>query len=188
MATILTKGIVIRKVAHKESDCLYIIYTEKLGKVGTIVKSGKKITSKLSCHLALFSVVDLMLAIGKGYYRVASAQVSNNFFNSASQLKKSFIASYFIEALDHLTSYDSCDIKLFEISQKFLLSLNDCPSVKAGVVLLNQSLFELLTQVGYQPVVKSTNQRQLISSFNKIIVDASEKEMKSYGFLLKCFK
>jgi len=72
--TRLVKGIILRKQDYRESDRLFVIYTDELGKIEAVAKGVRKIKSKMAGHLELFSIVNLMVAPGKNYYQIAGAE------------------------------------------------------------------------------------------------------------------
>ncbi len=69
--TRLVKGIILRKQDYRESDRLFVIYTDELGKISAVAKGARKIKSKMAGHLELFHVINLMVAPVKTNYKIA---------------------------------------------------------------------------------------------------------------------
>jgi len=114
------KGIILRKQDYRESDRLFIIYTDELGKIEAVAKGVRKIKSKMAGHLDLFSVVDLMVAPGRTYYQIAGADRIKNFLNIKSNLAKTVLASFCLEIVDNFTKPEHPDFKMHELLGEIL--------------------------------------------------------------------
>jgi len=185
--THLTYAIVLKKEPFKECDIKYTIYTQLHGKVLVIAKGAKKITSKLNCHLEFFMISNVMIADSLSVKRIAGAQINERFKNIIESIEKRVIALYFLEIIDLLVKYDFEDIIIFEITKSFLTVLDSTKTREDSLLCLNQYLFQLLEHLGYRPEIKSQKQGGLFSQFNKLIMEISEREVKSYGILSKLF-
>ncbi|MEK7653215.1 MAG: DNA repair protein RecO [Patescibacteria group bacterium] len=185
--TQLTTGIILRRDHYNDFDRQYIVYTRDLGKVTAIAKGAKKIISKLSGHLEPFLVIDLMLAGNSRYKRVAGAGIAKRYRKISGSLEKIIIADYFLEAIDALIKYDFIDQEVFFLADNFLAELSLAPDAKHGLLILNKSLFGLLSHLGYCPVIRAKTQRQLIIELNNLAVNVGEKEIRTFNSLLKIF-
>lgn len=67
-----TEAIVLNKEPQGELDSRVFLFTEALGKISAKVKSGRRITSKLSPHLEPLNIIQLRL-IEKNGFQVADA-------------------------------------------------------------------------------------------------------------------
>lgn len=184
MSTILTRGIVLRSYDYKDYDRQYIIYTKDEGKVMAVGKSVKKIKSKLASHLEPFFTVELMLARGRAFYRVAGAKIKYNYANIAKDINKSIIACCYLESADALIGYHHTDKKLFNKIQKFLNLLSGCDN-KNNILVLDKSLYDLLSHLGYRPIEDVSKEKIYIKSLYKMIVNITEKDIKSFDLLFK---
>ena len=182
--TYLTQGIILKKYHHGDYDRHYLIYTSEFGKVNAIAKGAKKISSKLNSHLDYFRVCDLMLAKGANFERIACAQTSQRFSQLSQNFFKSAAAIYFGEVVDALIKFSVGDKSAFAILTNLLSSLDKSEDRKEGLCLLNKSSYELLKHLGYEPQIKAKNQKQLFTDLNRHILEAGEKEIKSFGFML----
>lgn len=187
MSTYLTRGVVLKKTDYKDYDIKFVIYTLGHGKITALAKGAKKITSKLNSHLEFFLVSQIMVAQGASVNRLAGAQMIEKFKNINQDTAKTIMALYFLEVVNLLVKYDYEDDTVFEIIIKFISSLDRVKTKQADLLCLNQHLFELLDYLGYRPEIKSSKQKGLISQFNKIVMDISDTEVKSYTLLLKLF-
>jgi len=185
--TILTQGIVLTSDHHKEYDRNYTIYTSDLGKIYAICKSAKKITSKLSPHLGQFFVIDLMLAGSLQTKRIAGAQIANNYSTIQEDLSKVVIGNYFLEVVDLLVKPDFPDTEVFKILDNFLLELSISETQEASLIFLNKSLFNLLSHLGYCPIIRSKTQKDLIGELNVLITEVCERKVNCFDTLFKIY-
>jgi DNA repair protein RecO (recombination protein O) len=183
--TSITKGIIIRKAHSGDYDRQYVIYTYDFGKISAIAKGAKRTTSKLASHLEIFSSVDLMLAKGSGPYRIAGARDATNYKTIRRNISKVAAAYTFLEALDNLVVYDFYDKVIFELIEGFFNEIDKAINLNGLTVILNKYLFRLLSHLGYQPQIKSQNQRQLARELCKSVITSSEKELRSESFFIR---
>ena len=66
-----TTGIVLSRRDHKEVDRWYSVYTPDKGKVEFLARGGHKPLAKLTPHLEMAAVVDLLLVHGRAYQILA---------------------------------------------------------------------------------------------------------------------
>lgn len=183
MSTTLTKGFVLKKEPWNDYDCLYTIYTERLGKVRAITKGAKKVLSKLGSHLEPFFEVNLMIANGQACPRIAGAQINSSYTVIKRDYYRIIIAAYFMEVLDNLVNCHDSDQGVFDILQSFISDLARHDSFKDCVIILNKSLYNLLQHIGYQPVIKAKNQKTLIDELYRQAIAVGEKDIKSFSSL-----
>ncbi|MFZ5364201.1 MAG: DNA repair protein RecO [Patescibacteria group bacterium] len=151
--TRLVKGIILRKQDYRENDRLFIIYTDELGKIYAVAKGVRKIKSKMAGHLELFSVINLMLAPGKTNYQIAGAFEEKNFLNIKSDLGKTVLGSFCLEAVDIFTKTDQPDLKIYKLIHEILEIFNEGKS-RNFIRLYALSKFfilKLLALLGWAP-------------------------------------
>lgn len=184
MSTYLTKGIVLRVDKHGDYDRRYLIYTEDFGKLTAIAKSGSKTVSKIASHLSYPAVVNLMLAHGAVFERIASAMVIEGYRGIIDNSLKSAAVSYVFEVVDLLTKDNFSDRLTFNVLRKFLAELAG-PAIDATGVLLavNKVVFELLTLSGYRPVLRAESQGALLDFLNLELKKDVEREVQSFAWL-----
>jgi DNA repair protein RecO (recombination protein O) len=181
--TVLTDAIVLKKMPQGDYDRQYVLLTRDLGKVVAIVKSGNKINSKLAPHLEFFAVSQIMAAYGRSCFRVGGAKVKQAHPQIKSELSKIALGVAFLEAVDLLLVFEVSERLVFAITESFLSHLDSSDSLKESILVFNRHLFEMLSQLGYQPSLKVASQRQLISEMIKVIETATEKHFRSSVFL-----
>ncbi|MBU1146336.1 DNA repair protein RecO [Patescibacteria group bacterium] len=151
--TRLVKGIILRKQDYRESDRLFVIYTDEFGKISAVAKGVRKIKSKMAGHLELFSVINLMVAPGKNYYQIAGADREKNFLNIKNDLGKTVLASFCLEVLDIFTKTDHPDLKIYELLVE-TLQIFDKEKNKDFLKVYSLSKFfvlKLLSLLGWTP-------------------------------------
>jgi DNA repair protein RecO (recombination protein O) len=151
------KGIILKKYDYRESDRLFIIYTDELGKIEAVAKGVRKIKSKMAGHLDLFSVIDLMVAPGKIYYQIAGADRIKNFSNIKSDLVKTVLASFCLEVADGFTKPEHPDFKIYDLLQEVLEIFNN-GKIKDFLKIYVLSKFfvlKLLAFLGWTPELYS---------------------------------
>ncbi len=181
--TVLTEAFVLRKSQRGDFDRQYSLFTRDLGKIIVLAKGAMKITSKLSSHLEFFYLTEVMVAPGKSFYRLAGAKLKESYLDDpVDQLKRS-IACFFLETADVLMVEKNPDQIVFGIMHDFLINLSSACDGRQSHLILNRSLYELLSRLGYQPKLKARNQIQLTHDLHRLILEAGEREVKSYDCL-----
>ncbi|MFH1598443.1 MAG: DNA repair protein RecO [Patescibacteria group bacterium] len=147
-----TKGIILKRKDIGESDRLVTIYTYDLGKVEARATGARKIQSKLASHLEPFFCVNLMIAHGKRFDRIASARIivpyakirqDSNLINSGASL---------LRLVDELTKTKHRDVFIYNLLKKSLAFLND--NKIDPIFLVHLFALKLLSHLGYQPEVR----------------------------------
>ncbi|MBU1164842.1 DNA repair protein RecO [Patescibacteria group bacterium] len=125
MSTYKTQAIILRENDYINADRLFYVYTQNYGKVILMVKGGKKIQSKLTPHLQNFSIVNLLIAKGKTFDRLASSQILHYYQDIKNNFEKIAIAYNFLELVDKSTHVYHPDEKIFNLLVENLEALND---------------------------------------------------------------
>jgi len=185
MSTYLTQGIVLKRNYIRDYDREYVIYTRDVGKIRAIVKGANKVVSKLRSHLEPFLVTDLMIANGRGMARVAAAKCACSYNSIGHDLSKVVMASYFFEVTDAIIIEALSDRMIFKIVEGFLVELDQAKDSQDSLLVLNKSLFDLLSQLGHCPIALAKSQRQLTHDIHQLILEVGEKEIKSFDLLKK---
>jgi len=78
MTSIVT-GVVVSSVDYKETDRFYVIYTRERGKMRIMGKGTRKFKSKLAAHMTPFTELQIMIAHGKIWPKLASVERISDF-------------------------------------------------------------------------------------------------------------
>jgi len=178
--TVLTEAFVLRKSQRGDFDRHYVLFTKDLGKVAVLAKGAMKISSKLAPHLDFFYLTEVMVAPGRSFYRLAGAKLKQAYLKNNSDSLKLRAACFFLETADILLRENSHDADSFAVMSEFFSALSAAGDNREAQLVLNQSLFEFLSRLGYQPRLKARNQQQLTCELHQLILEVGEKELKSF--------
>jgi len=119
-----TNSFVIKKHDFRETDRIYTVYTEELGKISLLVRSARKIKSKLAPGLENFDEVRLNFIKGKIFNHLAgwSTVTRNN------KILKDTISIQFsyecLSLLDKFIKPDEKDENVFALVREVLIAIN----------------------------------------------------------------
>lgn len=152
--TYKTRGIVIKRINLGEADRIITFYTSTLGKVRTKAQSVRKIEAKLSGHLELLTLVDLILAKGHSLDVVTSAQTINSFSLIRQDLCKISFAYFIIELIDKLVPEELKDTRIFNLLVNVFEILNskDLEASQSPILLIYFEI-KLLDLLGFAPQI-----------------------------------
>ena len=184
MALYQTKGIILKITPWGEVSQLFSIYTQALGKVVAIGQGTKKITSKLNGHLQPLGIVDLLIASGKNFDKLAGAVLIKNFSNLKKNFRNIILANFSLELLDQLTEQKQPDDRIFDLLERYLtwLDKNNDITKKSWAVAKNHFISELLRLLGYQPPAAVA---QSSSQLDKMLKNHLNQELQVENFLKK---
>lgn len=153
--TTQTEGIILRKRPGREQDRVYVVYTEKFGKLELVAQGAARIQSKLSGHLEPFSVSDLFIAHGRWRDRVAGSIIKKSHRYLKSSWLGISLASFLAETTDFLTRPYHQDMRIFDTLKNTLNQIDlrlaqnrsraDLHSLAMAAVL------KIISYSGYQP-------------------------------------
>lgn len=148
-----TTGIVLSRRDHKEADRWYSVYTQAHGKVEFLARGGHKPLAKLTPHLEMVAVVDLLLVHGRAYQTVAGVERRQGYHRIYSDLPRLVLAQNGLHLVDIGTRADATDPNIYELLERWLGFLNDevCISRERAGFLLGAFSLKLLSLVGYRP-------------------------------------
>ena len=185
--TVLTDAYVLKKSLRGDFDRQFTLYTRELGKISCLAKGAAKITSKLSSHLDFFYLIEVMVAPGQAFYRLAGAKIRTAYLKNNSDLSLTAIANIFLEAIDIMLVEKYPDAAIFSLVDNFFNQLDRVEDLQSSQLLLNQTLYELMSRLGYQPKITARSQSQLTGELCRHIMETGEKELKFFPFLNQQF-
>ena len=148
-----TTGIVLSRRDHKEVDRWYSVYTPDKGKVEFLARGGHKPLAKLTPHLEMAAVVDLLLVHGRAYQILAGVERRQAFMNIYEDLPKLVLAQNGLHLVDIGTRADETDPHIYALLLNWLdfLNTNVLISRERAGFLLGAFSLKLLALVGYRP-------------------------------------
>ena len=150
MASIKTRGIILRRRAYGEADRILTILTPGLGKLTAIAKGVRRLSSKLGGHLELFYVVDWVLAEGRTWYVVSGAEVVESHQDISQSLDRVEQASYLARLVDRLAQEEQPQPKMYSL----LLEAINGLAVMRSTLMLRLIEWQLLLAAGLQPELR----------------------------------
>lgn len=129
MSTYLTNAFVLHNRPWREADRLYTLFTQKMGKVQVIVAGARKISSKLSPHLAPFSEVEAMVARGKQIDRLAGANLSERYITISSHMANQVLGQVCLEVIDVILPFGVAEAVAYQLLKETMVEINNLSSV-----------------------------------------------------------
>ncbi len=156
------QAIVLKRRDYGEADRILTLYTREQGKVDAIAKGVRRITSRKSGHIELFTRSNLLLARGRSLDVLTQAETIEPYAGLREDLVRTTYAYHIAELLDRLSEDGSPSPPVFELLCQALEALceDDDPSLVARYFELR-----LLGLSGYRPQL-----------FNCLICGASLEE------------
>ncbi|MFA4844965.1 MAG: DNA repair protein RecO [Patescibacteria group bacterium] len=148
-----TTGIVLSHRDHREADRWYSVFTPDRGKVEFLARGGHKPLAKLTPHLELVAVVELMLVHGRAYQIVIGVERRRSFAHIYDNLQKLTLAQNGLHLVDIGTRAQEADSHIFALLEDWLAFLNEntvLTTERAGF-LLGAFVLKLMTLIGYRP-------------------------------------
>ena len=138
-----TEGIILKKDPYGEADAMITILTKDFGKIRLMAQGVRKQEAKLKGHLEPLTHTAISFVVGKNFYRLTSADITDFFPLLKSDIRSLHIATYASCLIDGSAFEEKGDPRLFknmaELFQKLDAPIED-PSYYTRV------LFEFHTQ------------------------------------------
>ena len=152
--TFCDRAIVLRITPMLDADRRYLVYSRDHGKIGLLAKGTRRGRSKMSPHMAWFGSVDIMVAKGKVFDRLAGASLKKPYSGILESLPKAALAQGFLMTVDSLTRQEQPDKRIFALIEEFLGALEnsvECRSVNGRGPLFDAAVLKLLDITGFGP-------------------------------------
>ncbi|MCB0216976.1 MAG: DNA repair protein RecO [Caldilineae bacterium] len=143
-----SQAIVLRRQDYGEADRILTLYTREHGKVNAIAKGVRRITSRKSGHVELFTQGQLLLAKGRSLDVLTQADTIEPFAALREDLVRTTYAYHVAELVDRLTEEGSPSPAVFDLLAGAMTALCEAedPSLVARYFELR-----LLGLSGYRP-------------------------------------
>lgn len=177
--TYKTEGIILKRRNFGETDKILTIYSKHYGKIRTIAKGIRKVTSRKAGSLELFNHCILFLAKGKNLDIISEVETINSFRSWRKNLTKVGVAYYFCELVDKLTPDNQANKAVFELLRDYLgrIDAADPPGGRVNLSELVRSFEEhLLDELGFGV---PSDLRKRPGSLKAYIESIAEKEIHS---------
>jgi len=186
--TYKVRGYIIRKKDSRESDKIFTLYTEELGKIRVVAQGVKKISSKLCGNLELLHQATYTIASGKQMDRIVTVDIIDTYEPIKNDMKKLICALYFFDFLDHLIKDSQQDSQVYGLIGEMLDSLAVCSSVQAPLIA-DVFLLKFRMVSGYGT---SKHSQEILSLFSEkqlseIVVHIRAEDIKKIHTLARAF-
>ena len=151
MASLSTPAILLRRIEYGDYDLIVTLFTPETGKTSAIAKSAKKSTKRFPGVLEPFSLLDVVLAKGrgKGMPVLQEASLEEPFFKIREDILKTAYASYWSELI-YLWMADNEPLEpLYRLTLHVLDELNRGRIAVEALSILFQMRF--LSLAGFRP-------------------------------------
>ncbi|RME47721.1 MAG: DNA repair protein RecO [Chloroflexi bacterium] len=143
-----TPAIVLKRQDFGEADRILTLFTPELGKLRVIAKGVRKITSRKSGHVELFTYSNLLIAKGRNLDIVTQAETIRPFRPLREDLSRITYAYYIAELVDQFTEERDENRPLFDLLLATLQALGETNDLRRTARYFE---LRLLDAVGYRP-------------------------------------
>lgn len=177
MPYIRDKAFVLRIEPFREYDLRVSLYGERYGKLIAVARGARRQGAKQAGHLEPLNCVEVMIAPGKAFDKLAVARAVDVRPRLRERLYVIAICAGLSNTLDALTRPGTPDPGIFKLMaelQDSLLAFREAPSPERGRLLLSVAHDRLLKELGYaiefdrEPVADFTPERLKIIRFLRL--------------------
>lgn len=144
--TYTTSAIILNRKDRGEADRIFSLYTKGYGKIEAVATSARKSTSKMAKFLEPLMEIELLLAKGKNYDKIAEVKLVDNFTELKNDSRLWALGCYCIEVVDKLTKVEVPQEDVFVLLKSILNLLKTKNSN-----LIQFYILKLLSGLGYSP-------------------------------------
>ncbi len=151
MTSLTTSAILLRRIEFGDYDLIVTLFTRTQGKTSAIAKSAKKSVKRFAGVLEPFSLLDVVLAKGrgKGMPVLQEASLEDPFFKIREDIIKTAYASYWAELIYLWMAEGETQESLYELTLHVLAELNRGVTPVEVLSILFQMRF--LSLAGFRP-------------------------------------
>lgn len=143
-----SEAVVLRRHEYGEADRILTLFTRDRGKVRAIAKGVRRIASRKSGHLELFTRCRLLLARGRNLEIVTQAETVDAYGPLREDLVRTAYAYHLAELTDRLTADENPGPAVFDLLTAMLSALTTAPEPS---LVARYFELRLLGLSGYRP-------------------------------------
>jgi DNA repair protein RecO (recombination protein O) len=143
---------ILRNEAYREHDAWITMFGREHGKLVGVARGMRRLSAKQLGHLEPLALVEVMVAKGAAFDKVAVARTFPSSMRSA--LGKAAIAGAFSRLVDDLTREGESDPEIFSLIEEVISSVESLghePSSGRARFIFNGAALRLLDILGYGP-------------------------------------
>lgn len=145
------EGFILKRKNYGEADKLITLFTKNHGKIISLAKGVRKITSRRAGSLELLNRVKVSLHQTKSLPILTEAQVQNSYPDLKIDLNKLSIAFMVLELTDRLFAENQENTKVFDMLTLTLSRINEAQTLEESKKIQISFQIKLLTETGYLP-------------------------------------
>jgi len=184
-----TKAIVLKRTNYKEADKIVTLYTLELGKITTLAKGIRKLSSKKRSHLELFNYLNIYLVEGKNWYIATQAESIHLFPKIKQNYEITQWGYYMLEIFEKMTNEMEQNENLFKLLLKSLILLEKHQKPD----IINTFNLHLIKIQGFNPEESSFSpasrdymKQILVGKYENILkMETPEAKVQKYHEILK---
>jgi DNA repair protein RecO (recombination protein O) len=146
-----TSAVVLKRMDLGEADRILTLFTRDEGKVRAVAKGVRRTTSRSAGHLELFTLSDILFAVGRDLDVISQADTLDSFREVREDLVLTTHAYYLAEVVDLLTEERLENRAVFDTLIEAFRALT--PPRNTRLVLIGFHL-RLLHALGYRPELR----------------------------------
>ncbi|MCW1968005.1 MAG: DNA repair protein RecO [Anaerolineae bacterium] len=166
-----TQAIILRRVDMGEADRLLTILTPARGKMKVMAKGVRKLTSRKTGHVELFTRVQFVLAQGHTFDVASQADTIEPYVRLREDVQRATLAHYVCELADGFAQEETDESELYELLAHALEWLCTAPD---PLLVARYVEMRLLTLSGYRPQLyrcaKTSAPIEVANNDNKSII------------------
>ncbi len=145
------EGFILKRKNFGEADKLITLFTKNHGKVVSVAKGVRKITSRRAGSLELLNQVKVSLHQTKGLPILTEAQIENTFPDLKEDLNKISIAFLVLELTDRLFEEGQENRNVFDLISDTISRIDKTQTLGEAKKFQISFQIKLLTEMGYLP-------------------------------------
>ena len=146
-------AIILKKKEVGETDRLYTLYTDTLGKIQLVAKGVRKPEAKLAGQLETLMQGLVIVVKGRGAGKIAGAVAEKNFLHLRNDLDILKRVLQSVSIFERLVGWEEKDVLLFDLLGRYLTLVDTLARErkKDKVLLVTEGfLFQLFAHLGYE--------------------------------------
>ncbi len=149
------EGIVLKRKNLGEADKIVTIFTRGNGKIKTLAKGVRKVSSRRAGNLEILNHVKIFLHETKSLPILTEVETKNNFTSIKDDLSKLSLVYLLFELVDQFLSEDQENIVVFDLLVATLIAIEGSKSLEKAKVFATNFQLKFLSQVGYLPELQN---------------------------------
>jgi len=153
-------GIILGKIDIAETDRVYTIYTEEVGKIRTVAKGVRKSNAKLAGSLESLTYAEIFIARGQGLGKITGVIPVENFSAIKADFELLSRILHVLKIVQKIISEEEKDEKFFRLILEYLETMGKLAEaeeekkIQKAEILTLGFLVKFLDQMGYRMEVR----------------------------------